>query len=121
MMIFQNAAMVRIGEMKKKRKKLTEADEKFISKFLNRDGKLDFSIDTITRKNPFTGKKVEVDPICAACYDFATILYDAMNIGEEAIKEVHPDLKMSNAVRNFDRARYIFMKLDSDGYMKLLD
>ena len=109
--------------MKKKRKKLTQADEKFIAKFLNRDGKLDFSIDTIIRKNPISGEEAEVDPICAACYDFIYNLYKAMNMprNEEEVRQVHPDLKMSNSVQAFDRARNIFRKLDFDGYMKLID
>lgn len=105
--------------LKKAKSKLSPADEKFIAKFLK--DKLDFSIDTITRTNKFTGEKVELDPICAAVYDFVMDLYNAMNIGETAIKRVHPDLKSTNAVQNFDRARYIMMKLDSEAYMKLLD
>ena len=107
----------------KKKPKLSAADEKFIAKFLNRDGKLDFSTDVIIRKNPISGEKAEIDPICAACYDFVYRLYEAMNMrkNEEEVRKVHPDLKMSNAVQNYDRARYIFRKLDGEGYMKLLD
>jgi hypothetical protein len=105
----------------KKKTKLSPADEKFIAKFLNLDGKLDFSVDTITRQNPISGVTAEVDPICAACFDFAYSVYQAMYVGDKELKKIHPDLKMSNAVSNYDRARYIFMKLDGDGYSKLLD
>ena len=104
----------------KKKTKLSSADEKFIAKFLNRDGKLDFSVNTITRTNPYSGVKVEVDPICAACFDFAYKIYDVL-YDEEGLKKIHPDLRVTNSVSNYDRARYIFMKLDSDGYSQLLD
>jgi len=103
--------------------KLKPADEKFLTKFLG--DKLDFnSFDTekITRKNPYSGVSCEVDPICAACYDFVMKLYDCIQREDEVgMKKIHPSLRLTNAVQNFDRARYIVMKLDSDAYYTLLD
>lgn len=102
--------------------KLTPADNKFIEKFLNRNGKLNFDADvTFKRKNAYTGVEVEVDPICAVAVDFILKVEVAMQYGDTALKAIHPDLKMSNAVSNFDRARYIVMKLDRKAYSALLD
>jgi hypothetical protein len=104
------------------KEKLTPADNKFIEKFLNRDGKLNFDAGvTFKRRNSYSGAEVEVDPICAAAIDFILKVEVAMQCSENALKAVHPDLKMSNAVSNFDRARYIVMKLDGKAYSALLD
>lgn len=100
--------------------KLTPADEKFIAKFLNSNKELDFDAKTIIRRNRFTGATFEVDPITAACIDFVfkiePILYDAA-----ALRLVHPDLKPTNSISNFDRARMIVAKLDNTAYMGILD
>ena len=99
--------------------KLTPADEKFIAKFL---GEINFDA-TITHKrsNRFSGETVEVDPICAAAIDFVLKVEVAMQRGESALQRINANLKMSNAVSNFDRARMLVMKLDSNAYMTLLD
>jgi hypothetical protein len=103
------------------KKKLSPADEKFIAKFLNADGKLNFDAAKIFRENRFTGEKFEVDPICAKAIDFVFAVERAMQFGDAALKRVHPDLKMSNAVMNFDRARMLVCKLDTKVYMGILD
>lgn len=105
--------------------KLSPADEKFIAKFLK--DKLDFSTDKITRKNKFTGEEAELDPICAAAYDFVINLEKAMRASnipdsmDRNVKMVHPLLTINNCVMNFDRARSIVRKLNSDAYYTLLD
>ena len=99
--------------------KLSPADEKFIAKFFPN---LNFDANkTFTRSNPFSGETVEVDPICAAAIDFVFKLQNAMQRNEAAVKAVHPELKMSNAVMNFDRARMLVLKLNSKAYMTILD
>jgi hypothetical protein len=99
--------------------KLTPADEKFIAKFL---GEIDFdATKTHTRSNRFSGETVEVDPICAAAIDFVYKVERAMQLGDSALQRINPNLKMSNAVSNFDRARMLVMKMDSNAYMTLLD
>jgi hypothetical protein len=40
---------------------------------------------------------------------------------EAALQKIHPDLKLSNAIQNFDRARMLALSLDSEAYMNLLD
>jgi hypothetical protein len=102
--------------------KLTPADEKFIAKFLNANNELDFDANIVhKRSNIYTGETVEVDPICAAAIDFVLKVQAAMYKGESALQKISPHLKMSNAVSNFDRARYLVLKLDSKAYMTLLD
>ena len=99
--------------------KLSPADEKFIAKFFPN---LDFDASkTFTRSNPFSGEIIEVDPICAAAIDFVFKLQSAMGRNERAVKAVHPELKISNAVMNFDRARMLVLKLNSKAYMTILD
>ena len=99
--------------------KLTPADEKFIAKFL---GEIDFDANkTHFRSNRFSGEKVEVDPICAAAIDFVYKVEDAMQKNDAALQRINPNLKMSNAVSNFDRARMLVLKMNSEAYMMLLD
>jgi hypothetical protein len=99
--------------------KLTPADYKFIDKFnlnkLNSD-------DTYFRTNYFTGEKFEVDYICAAAIDFVFALEPLIQGRcEDEMKRINKDLKPSNAVMNFDRARYLVMKLNPKAYMGILD
>jgi hypothetical protein len=102
------------------KKKLTPADEKFIAKFLNADGKLDFDAKVITRINKYTGVEVEVDPISAVAIDFILKLEKAMYL-QRGYAEINPNLKASNAVQNFDRARMLVLKLNPNAYMNLID
>lgn len=114
--------------MKAKKPKLSPADEKFIAKFFPN---LDFSTDTITRTNPFTGLVVEIDPISAAAFDFALKVYKiysgvydngfSVEWGNEKLKEIHPSLKMTNLIQNYDRSRFLMLKLNGRAYSKLLD
>ena len=100
--------------------KLTPADEKFIAKFL---GEIDFDANkTHKRSNRFSGEEVEVDPISAAAIDFVYKVENALQRGnDEALQRINPNLKMSNAVSNFDRARMLVLKMNSEAYMMLLD
>ncbi len=101
------------------KEKLTEADKKFIAKFF---GVVDFAATDITRSNRFGGGEISVDPVFAKCYDFVLKLEEAMMSRNEAkLKAISPELKMTNAVQNFDRARMIALKMDSSAYMELLD
>jgi hypothetical protein len=101
------------------KEKLTEADKKFITKFF---GEVDSNATNITRSNRFGGSPVSVDPVFAKCYDFIMKVEQALNSQSEAqLKAISPELKMTNAVQNFDRARMIALKMDSNAYMELLD
>ena len=102
------------------KKKLTPADEKFIAKFLNVDGKLDFDAKTITRKNKHTEVEVEVDPISAVAIDFALQLEEAIAL-DKGFNEINPHLKRTNAIQTFDRTRMLVLKLNPKAYMALLD
>lgn len=101
------------------KEKLTPADKKFIAKFF---GEVDFDAKDITRRNRFSGVEISVDPVFAKCFDFVLKLEGAMiSRNENQLKAIHPELKMTNAVSNFDRARMIALKMDSNAYMELLD
>ena len=105
--------------MATQKEKLTEADKKFITKFF---GSVDFDARGITRTNRFSDCTVNVDPVFAKCFDFIMNLEGAMiTRSENKIKAVHPELRLTNAVQNFDRARMIALKMDSGAYMELLD
>lgn len=100
--------------------KLTSADNKFIAKFLNGD-KLDFDSNvTFTRLNEFTGETAELDPICAAAFDFIKKVEGALENKAE-LKKISPALTLGNAVQSFDRARYLIMKMNLTAYYTLLD
>ena len=101
------------------KEKLTEADKKFIIKFF---GIVDFDATNITRSNRFGGPKISVDPVFAKCYDFIMALEELIHSRNEVkMQELHPTLKNTNAIMNFDRARMIAMKMDSTAYFELLD
>lgn len=66
--------------------------------------------------------EISVDPVFAKCFDMILSMEEAMyRNSEAALQKIHPALKMSNAVMNFDRARMIALKMDSSAYMELLD
>ncbi len=106
-------------------KKLTPADKKFIDRFFG------LSLDAVNgekviRMNRFSGAAFEVDAITAAAIDFVFKLERVLHMGrtpmaEQYLKAIHPALKTTNAVSNFDRARYIAMKLSPEAYMGILD
>lgn len=101
------------------KEKLTEADKKFISNFF---GVVDFDAKDITRSNRFGGPQISVDPVFAKCYDFIMALEELIHSRNEAkMQKLHPALKNTNAVMNFDRARMIALKMDSNAYFELLD
>lgn len=101
--------------------KLTPAQEKFIAKFINPDGKLKIEGTDCTRSNRFGGGTYQMSEVCAAAIDFVFKLESAMQRGNYSLMKIHPDLKMTNAVMNFDRARYVVLALDSNAYMGILD
>ena len=100
-------------------KELTKADLKFIEEILGKKLPV-IESKTTTRSNRFSGEDVAVCEVFAAAYDFVMriepILYN-----DAALKRVHPKLKSTNSVSNFDRARYIAGKIDRGAYMTLLD
>lgn len=101
------------------KEKLTEADKKFITKFF---GDVDFNATDIKRTNRFTGSSISVDPVFAKCFDLIMNIEVALSLRSESkLKAIHSELKMTNAVSNFDRARMIALKMDSSAYMELLD
>ena len=101
------------------KEKLTQADKKFITKFF---GEVDFSSKGITRTNRFSGETISVDPVFAKCFDFIQKVEQALDSrSEKQLQAIHPELKITNAVSNFDRSRMIALKMDSNAYMELLD
>lgn len=101
--------------------KLTPADNKFIAKFLNPNGELNFdATPTYKRQNRFTGETFEVDPICAAAIDFVFKIEPYLQ-NAAALQRINPNLKPSNAISNFDRARYLVLKLDQKAYSGIID
>jgi len=101
------------------KEKLTDADKKFVAKFF---GEVDFNATDIKRRNRFSGVEISVDPVFAKCFDFIFALESAMaNRSEAQMQKISPTLKMTNAIQNFDRARMIALKMDSNAYMELLD
>ena len=107
--------MYKLNEMTK----ITEADKKFIAKFLGNlpiEGKKECIV-----RNRFSGTHVVVTPLVAVAIGLVYDIESAMSSGNEALSGIHPDLKMSNAVMNFDRARMLVLKLDSEAYYEILD
>ena len=100
--------------------KLTPADEKFIAKFIDPDGSLAKSNEKETVQNRMSGVEVETAPLVAKLINFVLRLEEAMYYGR-GYEKIHPELKSTNAVMNFDRARYCVMKLDNPTYMSILD
>lgn len=99
--------------------KLTPADNKFIAKFLK--NKLNFDAkEKLIRANRFTSEKFEVDPISAAALDFVFQVEPVID-NASALARINPELKLTNVISNFDRARMIVLKLDADAYMGILD
>jgi len=100
--------------------KLTPADQKFIAKFIDPDGSLGKSNEKETVQNKFSGAKVETTALVAKLINFILRLEEVMYYGR-GYERIHTDLKATNAVMNFDRARYCVMKLDNSTYMAILD
>ncbi len=105
------------------KEKLTEADKKFIAKFF---GEIDFDATEIKRSNPCTSVAIAVDPVFAKCFDFVMKVQSVLGITNDAVlsyelQKIHADLKQTNAIQNFDRARMIALKMDTRAYMELLD
>lgn len=98
--------------------KLTPAQVKWIEKFLGNAS----TTETTVVRNRFSGSPSTVTKQFAAAYYMIMELEIAMNRNSAAyLKNIHPDLKMTNAVQNFDRARMVCLALDSEAYMNLLD
>jgi len=102
-----------------KEKKRNEANQKFIDKFLNEDKRL-VEDKMVTRRNHFSGQAVQVSELFAAAYDFIQRI-EPILYSEIRLKQVHSELKPSNSVKHFDRARSVARELDSRAYMELLD
>jgi hypothetical protein len=101
------------------KRKLTPAQEKFIEKFLGKDLS---ETETTVISNRFSGNPSVVNLKFAAAYNFVMQMESAMSRrSEAALQKIHPDLKLSNAIQNFDRARMLALSLDSEAYMNLLD
>lgn len=106
-----------------KKPKLTPADNKFIASFLNLTEK-DFDVNkTFIRHNLFNGEKFEVDCIVAAAIDFVFNVQIALESPNSLsrLQQISKELTITNAHRNFDRARMLVLKLNSEAYMGILD
>src|SRR3989344_3032283 len=100
-----------------KEKKPNEANQKFIDKFLNEDKRL-VADKKVIRINRFSGQAVQVSELFAAAYDFIQRIESILH-NEIRLKQVHSELKPSNSVKHFDRARSVARELDSRAYMEL--
>lgn len=98
--------------------KLTDADLKWLAKFVP-DADLRITDKTDTRSS-YYGETVTVTPAVGKIYDFVIRIYDVLN-SSILLAKIHPELKPTNSVSNFDRGKYIVLKLDHDAYMKLID
>jgi hypothetical protein len=106
-------------ELEKGIKALTSADYKFIKDMFNFDIADIKDTTELYRRNRFGGPKIAVNKVVAACIDFVYEAADGDNIN--AMIKKYPRLTTGNFYQNFDRARYITMKLDRDAYMDILD
>jgi hypothetical protein len=98
--------------------KLTEAQKRWIAKFLGNPSET----ETTVIRNRFSGIPSTVSLKFASAYNMVMSLEYAMNSRNEAmLKRIHPDLKLTNARMNFDKARYVCNALDQEAYMNLLD
>ena len=77
-------------------KKLTKAEVKLLAS-------LDIGTKNETVQNPFTGRSAELTPELVALYDCIQ--------GCQLLEDY----------TDFDRARYLFAKLDQEAYMILID
>lgn len=98
--------------------KLTAADLKWLAKFVPA---ADLSTKEKTEiRETLYSEKVPVTPAVGLIYDTVLAIYVAREFSSK-LARIHPDLKVTNAVSNFDRGKYIVLKLDSNAYMKLID
>ena len=103
------------------KEKITPADNKFLDKFLGGVSERDFNGAT-TRSNRFTGEAFEVGHIEARALDFIFALEPLIgSFNEAGMKRLNPNLKSSNAIQAFDRARMLVLKFSPEAYMGILD
>ena len=102
--------------------KITDADRKFIHAHLSgtliEHENLRLNGIPITVCNLFTGAVIETTPLIAALVRMVTdISYS--EFGPNTLTRY--GLTPGNALKKFDRARYLTQKLDSNVYMQMLD
>jgi len=92
------------------KQKLTAADEKAIVRFgLDRFDRNDPNKTGWAQYNQLTGEKVEMNEFMSRLVELVFDLYRQYERGDRAV------------VKDFDRMKYIVLKLDSDVYYKLID
>lgn len=62
-----------------------------------------------TARNPFSGAEVKLNTVEADLYSQVTALYQAISCGA------------SSDVREYDRLKYLFLKINPKAYMALID
>lgn len=98
--------------------KLTPADQKWIAKFIPNASELEDK--TAEVYNPLSGEVVNTTALVAAVTSTVLLIYQNLQSARNPAR-IHPDLKPTNAVMNFDRGKYIVLKLDSNVYLKVID
>lgn len=98
--------------------KLTPADHKWIAKFIPYAPELEGK--TAEVYNRFSGVKVQTTALVSAITNTVLLIYENLQNARN-LAQIHPDLKPTNAVMNFDRGKYIVLKLDSNVYSKIID
>jgi len=103
--------------------KLSPADQRFIEKFFTgADTNLNAQKNEIA-VNRFSGESVTVTPLVNQLIKFVYSLSEAFDKGntDTNVQRVHKDLKATNSIMNYDRARMLVLKLDSAAYSTILD
>lgn len=91
--------------------KFTKGENNLISEFqLNLMGDPLDTARVYERTNPFSGDRVKLNSFQANLYDLITETYADLAAGLKPMP-----------VAKFDRLKYLFLKLDSESYMRLLD
>lgn len=99
---------------------LTKADQKFISEFIDPIPVRKDCREEPVAFNHFTGCSYMASPIVSKLVNFVQKLEQAQD-NPFILAAINPNLKPSNWVQKFDRARMIILKLDPLVYSNVID
>ena len=94
---------------------LTTADVKFIDNYIAKH----IDASNVKVVNLFSGDEADTNPLIAClCYFVLDLAYSEFSRENKRKWGLNPD---THCVREFDRARYLILKLDSDIYSRFID